>query len=709
MKNTLVLLGALLALPINVNAGVSGDTTGTSGSTQSAFDGALSGISGVDLRLDPATGIPTFIRAMDIPLAVAATPDHEARASALKTFVQQQAALFRMLDPANELALVESHSDAQGLHHYRFQQQLNGVPVRGAELQAHFNALGELRVVMARTVPTPGIDTSPAQSEDDVLQIARAQFDGGADVVQQARLEIRAIVAANQDAANQLVYSVESQVNEINRWRTVIDAHSGAVLRYYLDHHENEAQASGTDLQHTVQFFTAWAANGRYHLVDVTTPVRTHTEMPLQQRSLYGDTYVVDFLGTEGSDSTITSSAFANAGWDAAGVSAIINGQASFRYFRDTHDHHGTDDNNANLLLGIHYSTDYDNAFWNGKWMIFGDGGTVFSNLAGCLDIVGHEMSHGVVQNTAGLIYENQSGALNESIADLFGVLIEGRNWTLAEGCTKPQPGYLRNMKDPHKGLSWQPKHMSEYVDLPNTREGDWGGVHVNSGIPNRAAYLLVEGLSAEGMGESTGRITAEALYYRTLSTYLVSSSKFIDLRRALLLAADDLYAADDTVKPAIRAAFDAVGIVEAGSQDSAANALGADPGRLDFGNVEVGERKDLVLRVINNSDTEVVVSDVRVTNAAFSHSFGDVRIASGAAVEGTVSFEAGTSGAVSGSLTVITDSGEELAIELSANAVAQGGSENKGSTGGGSGESLLGLLVLLIPAVRRRFDRQKA
>lgn len=700
MKHTLALLGALLALPFNVNAGSQpGDASGEPVSARSAAwqGNALSGLSGVDLRLDPATGVPTYIRALDIPLAIAATPDHDSRTNAVKTFLQQQAALFRMRDPASEIALMESHSDTQGLHHYRFGQQLDGVPVRGAELTAHFNALGELRIVMARTVPTPGIDTSPALSEDDALQIARAQFDS-ADVTQQARLEIRTV-----DAAVQLVYSVESLVGEINRWQTVVDANSGTVQRHYLDHHENEAQASGTDLQHAVQFFTAWAEGGRYHLVDVTTPKRTYTEMPLQQRSLYGDTYVVDFLQTEGSDSTITSSAFANAGWDAAGVSAIINGQASFRYFRDTHDHHGTDDNNANLLLGIHYGKDYDNAFWNGEWMIFGDGGNVFSNLAGCLDIVGHEMSHGVVQNTAGLIYENQSGALNESIADLFGVLIEGRNWTLAEDCTKPQPGYLRNMQDPHKGLSWQPKHMSEYVELPNTREGDWGGVHVNSGIPNRAAYLLIEGLAAEGMGESIGRTTAETLYYRALSTYLVSSAMFIDLRRAMLLAADDLYATDDTVKPAIRAAFDAVGIVEAGSQNSAGNTLTSDPGRLDFGDVEVGERKSLALRVRNNADVEVNISDVHLSNTEFSHSFVDTRVAPGATVEGTVSITTEATGTASGTLTIFTDGGEDLVVELTANAVLQSGNKGTGVTGGGSSGSLLVTMVLLLPFVRRR------
>ncbi|MBW3568478.1 MAG: M4 family metallopeptidase, partial [Proteobacteria bacterium] len=281
-----------------------------------------------------------------------------------------------------------------------------------------------------------------------------------------------------------------------------------------------------------------------------------------------------------------------------------------------------------------------------------------------------------------------------------------GRNWTVAEGCTKPQPGYLRNMKDPHKGLSWQPKHMSEYVELPNTREGDWGGVHVNSGIPNRAAYLLVEGLGAEGMGESIGRATAEALYYRALSTYLASSATFIDLRRALLLAADDLYAADDAVKPAIRAAFDAVGIVEAGSQDSATNVLTADPRHLDFGNVEVGARKSLVLRVTNNTRAEVGISDVRVSNPAFSHSFVDARIAPGAAVEADVSITADTTGTTNGTLTIITDNGEELAVTLTANAVLQSGNKGNGVTGGGSGGALLVIMVLLLPVARRRIGK---
>ena len=96
--------------------------------------------------------------------------------------------------------------------------------------------------------------------------------------------------------------------------------------------------------------------------------------------------------------------------------------------------------------------------------MVYGDGDNqVFSNLAGALDVAAHEMTHGVIENTAGLIYENQSGALNESFADVFGVMVDNDDWFLGEDITVASPGYLRDMANPANGLSAQPTHMDEY------------------------------------------------------------------------------------------------------------------------------------------------------------------------------------------------------------------------------------------------------
>lgn len=99
--------------------------------------------------------------------------------------------------------------------------------------------------------------------------------------------------------------------------------------------------------------------------------------------------------------------------------------------------------------------TEMDNAFWNGEVMAYGNGATDFTPLAGALDVAGHEMTHGVIENTARLEYNAQSGALNESFADVFGVLIERKNWTIGETVTKRSAfpsGALRDMANPNQG-----------------------------------------------------------------------------------------------------------------------------------------------------------------------------------------------------------------------------------------------------------------
>ncbi|MEO6130771.1 MAG: M4 family metallopeptidase, partial [Saprospiraceae bacterium] len=225
-----------------------------------------------------------------------------------------------------------------------------------------------------------------------------------------------------------------------------------------------------------------------------------------------------------------------------------------------------------------------DNAFWNGSAMFYGNGDQAFIfPLAKALDASGHELSHGVIQNTANLDYENQSGALNESFADVFGSLIERKNFLIGEDVVNPAifpTGALRDMLNPNNGGSgpnnpgWQPKHMNEFQNLPNTPDGDNGGVHVNSGIPNRAFALIATAI---------GKEKAEQIYYHALKDYLVKSSQFIDMRNAAEKAAGDLHGTSSTEVMAIRTAFDAVGI-------------GAGQGDDHQDDIQVGTGSDFIL-----------------------------------------------------------------------------------------------------------------
>ena len=199
---------------------------------------------------------------------------------------------------------------------------------------------------------------------------------------------------------------------------------------------------------------------------------------------------------------------------------------ATWDFYADVFDRHSIDDEGMALDATVHYGNRYNNAFWNGRQIVFGDGdGQLFNRFTIAVDVIGHELTHGVTEDEAGLVYMFQAGALNESLSDVFGSLIKQRvrsqtaqeaDWLIGEGLFSPAVNgkALRSMKapgtaysDPVIGRDPQPDHMSKYVDTYN----DNGGVHINSGIPNRAFYLVAEALGGYAW-EMAGRIWYETL-----------------------------------------------------------------------------------------------------------------------------------------------------------------------------------------------------
>ncbi|MPM72968.1 Protease PrtS [bioreactor metagenome] len=184
-------------------------------------------------------------------------------------------------------------------------------------------------------------------------------------------------------------------------------------------------------------------------------------------------------------------------------------------------------DGKGQTMVGtVHYGRNYDNAFWNGSQMVFGDGdGVVFNRFTIAVDVVAHELTHGVIESIGGLAYENQSGALNESLCDVFGSLVKQytrgqstsqADWLLGDLLLKEglNAKALRSLSapgtaydDPQLGHDPQPAHMKDFVHTVQ----DNGGVHINSGIPNRAFYLLATALGGHAW-EVAGKIWYEAM-----------------------------------------------------------------------------------------------------------------------------------------------------------------------------------------------------
>lgn len=228
------------------------------------------------------------------------------------------------------------------------------------------------------------------------------------------------------------------------------------------------------------------------------------------------------------------------------------------------------DDRGLPLVATVHYDVDYDNAFWDGEQMVFGDGdGKYFNGFTSSIDVIGHELTHGMTQYTAGLTYVAQSGALNESVSDCFGSLVKQlvldqtaaeADWLIGAGLfTGAVSGIaLRSMKapgtaydDPVLGRDPQPGDMDGYADLPHDSSHDNGGVHTNSGIPNHAFYLAATDIGGKAW-EGAGQVWYDVLTGKEVAKDI----DFAGFAELTVTAAERRFGARSTEATAVRDAW---------------------------------------------------------------------------------------------------------------------------------------------------------
>ncbi len=262
---------------------------------------------------------------------------------------------------------------------------------------------------------------------------------------------------------------------------------------------------------------------------------------------------------------------------DAATDEAYEGSGATYDLYAEVFGRNSIDNQGMDLVSTVHFMEGYDNAFWNGEQMVYGDGDEdlpeqerLFNRFTSALDIIAHELSHGITQYEANLAYRNQSGALNESFSDVFGSLVKQRtmnqtagqaDWLIGEGLftSNVEADGIRSMKapgtaydDPVLGRDPQPGHMRDYVDTTS----DNGGVHINSGIPNKAFYEVAVALGGYAW-EKAGRI-----WYKTLCEELNQSSDFQQAASLTYKVAGDLYGKNSMEQQAVSKGWKAVGIV---------------------------------------------------------------------------------------------------------------------------------------------------
>ena len=242
----------------------------------------------------------------------------------------------------------------------------------------------------------------------------------------------------------------------------------------------------------------------------------------------------------------------------------------TWRLWREAYDRNSLDGRGLPLVASVHYRRQYDNAFWNGTQMVFGDGdGVVFLGFTRSVDVIGHELAHGVTQYTSGLTYRGQPGALNESVSDVFGVLVaqyalgqtaDEADWLV--GADLLAPGVrgvaLRSMAapgtaydDPRLGRDPQPASMADYVETAD----DNGGVHINSGIPNKAFHVVATTLGGHAW-ERAGQI-----WYDTINGDIRADCDFATFAGLTLAAATTRYGPGSAEVAAVRTGWEAVGL----------------------------------------------------------------------------------------------------------------------------------------------------
>ena len=478
-------------------------------------------------------------------------PSGGSRGERVTAFFDQNRSVFGL---SKDVTLTASESCSSRLCFVRLNKIFSGLPVFGDELVATVDDNDQIRSISGSSAPiNPSIMPTTRRMPLPDLEARALGVIGHSGATWKETKTIEG-VRRGEDGQYRHVYRVTVAATPTEVWDIFLDVSTGEVVdKLSRVYDQSFVNSSGTDLSGATQSFRSQQQSGGiYFLVD--------DSFPANSQSVF-----IDFENRTDAPVYVASSSN-NSGWDPAGVSALKNSQLSYEYYLNNFGRKGIDDANGEMLGGVHYDQNLVNAFYadvDGGVMIYGDGdGVISSNLAGALDIAGHEMTHGVVARTAGLEYRYQSGALNESFADFFGAQIDPDDWLIGEdvwlqGNCGGGEACLRNLADPTQAFSVQPAHMDDYQALP--LDVDKGGVHINSGIPNKAMYMLAEGLGTS----SIGRALASDLAYDTLLG-LSPTSDFQDAVETMYQIASVAYPAGTA--DSVEAAWASVGLFVASS-----------------------------------------------------------------------------------------------------------------------------------------------
>ncbi len=468
------------------------------------------------------------------------------------------------------LQLIDEQVGSLGMMHYRYIQTINGVPIESSMFLTHTNN-GLIHSLNGYLFSNVSVSTKPSLGSTAALNAALSHVGATLykwqDPEEEHFLKHRTedpnatyyptaeLVLINKggkiDAELVLAYKFNIYAEEPHgRTEVFVDAHTGGIVWEQNLIHEVDVTGTATTLYSGNRTITCDNTGGNNHRLQETgrgNGIRTFTN---SNTTNYNNT-----------DITNNSNNWAG---PEAGLDAHFGSEMTYDYYLTEHGRNSIDGNGFRLDSYVHHDNNYANAFWNGQYMTYGDGSGNNAPLTS-LDIAGHEITHGLTSNSANLVYQNESGALNESFSDIFGNTIERwtrpsqYSWTLGEDLS----WVIRDMSNPKAEGDPDTYMGTNYY----TGTQDNGGVHTNSGVQNYWYYLLCDGGSGTNDNNdnynisSLGVPNASKVAFRNLTVYLTQNDEYVDARFYGIQSAIDLFGPCSFEHEQVTNAWYAVGV----------------------------------------------------------------------------------------------------------------------------------------------------
>jgi Zn-dependent metalloprotease len=542
---------------------------------ETAFDQLKQTSGSAQLFLRPDNSTPIQIKGYPLMKAIGGGGAlAEQNAKTANAFLQENASLLLLNDPSKELRVLANETDNLGMINIRYAQTYAGLDVWPAQLSVHLDAQGNVAMLDGAYIATPeGVATVPQISQSEAETRAKSLVSGG-ELANGSKPAL--IIYGPLDKPPRLGWKSEVVSGLQNDWIVVIDALDGSTLTAFNQVADANVAGSGVDLLGQTRSLNVWQNGSTYFMLDTGKSMFNSTS---------GSGYIRIYDATNQNINNLTLGSFIDitsltpASWNNPdGVSAAFNFSQTYDYY---HTRFGRDSYNglgSNMLAIVRISS-YPNASWHNdiKMMLFGNA----DRYAASLDVIGHELTHGVTGSIGGngvLVYQDQSGALNEAFSDIFGEMIEARtqgtnDWLIGTQLSSP----LRNLANPSayqiSGLNVPyPSKYSQFISPTDSRlnifvNKDNGGVHENSTIFGHAYYML-----AAGIKDAIGTTNAEKIFYRCLTQSMQPQSQFIDARLGCIAAAETLFGTNSVYALKTAEAFDDVEIYAAPASTTQSN-----------------------------------------------------------------------------------------------------------------------------------------